>query len=88
MEQHYSTEFGQFLRHQYKVERVSGDSQLKISFPEVVRKNDIIICTAQILENSFANAKKADEDGIRLSGLASFRSTPIQFPSPQVIPTN
>ncbi|XP_076119648.1 interferon-induced helicase C domain-containing protein 1 isoform X1 [Alosa pseudoharengus] len=69
VEQHYSTEFGRFLRHQYKVERVSGDSQLKISFPEVVRKNDIIICTAQILENSFANAKKKDEDGISLSDI-------------------
>lgn len=69
VEQHYSTEFGPFLRHQYKVERVSGDSQLKISFPEVVSKNDIIICTAQILENSFANVKKADEDGISLSDI-------------------
>ncbi|XP_062389982.1 interferon-induced helicase C domain-containing protein 1 [Sardina pilchardus] len=69
VEQHYSTEFGRFLRQRYKVERVSGDSQLKISFPEVVRKNDIIICTAQILENSFANAKKKDEDGISLSDI-------------------
>ncbi|KAL2081449.1 hypothetical protein ACEWY4_023302 [Coilia grayii] len=69
VEQHYSTEFGRFLRHQYKVERVSGDSQLKISFPQVVRKNDIIICTAQILENSFTNAKKGGEDGIALSDI-------------------
>lgn len=67
MEQHYKAEFGRFLKHEYSVERVSGDSQLKISFPQVVEKNDIIICTAQILENSLAKAKLGDEDGITLS---------------------
>ncbi|XP_058248986.1 interferon-induced helicase C domain-containing protein 1 [Hemibagrus wyckioides] len=67
VEQHYKAEFGKFLRDQYSVERVSGDSQLKISFPQVVEKNDIIICTAQILENSLAKAKQGDEDGITLS---------------------
>ncbi|KAL7881892.1 hypothetical protein AOLI_G00087410 [Acnodon oligacanthus] len=67
VEQHYKAEFGKFLKHQYSVERVSGDSQLKISFPQVVEKNDIIICTAQILENSLAKAKQGDEDGIKLS---------------------
>uniref|UniRef100_A0AAR2JN15 RNA helicase n=1 Tax=Pygocentrus nattereri TaxID=42514 RepID=A0AAR2JN15_PYGNA len=67
VEQHYKAEFGKFLKNQYSVERVSGDSQLKISFPQVVEKNDIIICTAQILENSLAKAKQGDEDGIKLS---------------------
>ncbi|XP_053352532.1 interferon-induced helicase C domain-containing protein 1 [Clarias gariepinus] len=67
VEQHYKAEFGKFLKHLYSVERVSGDSQLKISFPQVVEKNDIIICTAQILENSLAKAKQGDEDGITLS---------------------
>ncbi|XP_072541827.1 interferon-induced helicase C domain-containing protein 1 [Salminus brasiliensis] len=67
VEQHYRAEFGRFLRHQYSVERVSGDSQLKIAFPKVVEKNHIIICTAQILENSLAKAKHGDEDGIELS---------------------
>uniref|UniRef100_A0A8B9RDK6 RNA helicase n=1 Tax=Astyanax mexicanus TaxID=7994 RepID=A0A8B9RDK6_ASTMX len=67
VEQHYRAEFGRFLKHQYSVERVSGDSQLKISFPKVVENNDIIICTAQILENSLAKAKKGDEDGVKLS---------------------
>uniref|UniRef100_A0AAY4BGK5 RNA helicase n=1 Tax=Denticeps clupeoides TaxID=299321 RepID=A0AAY4BGK5_9TELE len=69
VDQHYSTEFGRFLKHRYKVERVSGNSQLKISFPEVIRKNDIIICTAQILENSFSSARGGHEDGIRLSDI-------------------
>ncbi|XP_066542389.1 interferon-induced helicase C domain-containing protein 1 isoform X2 [Hoplias malabaricus] len=67
VEQHYKAEFGKFLKNRYSVERVSGDSLLKISFPQVVEKNDIIICTAQILENSLAKAKQGDEDGIKLS---------------------
>lgn len=67
VEQHYKAEFGRFLKHQYSVERVSGASQLKISFPQIIEKNDIIICTAQILENSLAKAKNGDEDGIELS---------------------
>ncbi|KAJ8255348.1 hypothetical protein GJAV_G00203850 [Gymnothorax javanicus] len=67
VEQHYSKEFGKFLKPYYNVERVSGNSQLKISFAEVVKKNDIIICTAQILENSFQNAKSEDDEGVRLS---------------------
>uniref|UniRef100_A0A8C1P267 RNA helicase n=1 Tax=Cyprinus carpio TaxID=7962 RepID=A0A8C1P267_CYPCA len=67
VEQHYKAEFGRFLKHQYSVERVSGASQLKISFPQIIEQNDIIICTAQILENSLAKAKNGDEDGIKLS---------------------
>ncbi|KAK7169534.1 hypothetical protein R3I93_005494 [Phoxinus phoxinus] len=67
VEQHYKAEFGWFLKHQYSVERVSGASQLKISFPQIIEENDIIICTAQILENSLAKAKNSDEDRIKLS---------------------
>ncbi|XP_062861994.1 interferon-induced helicase C domain-containing protein 1 [Trichomycterus rosablanca] len=67
VEQHYKAEFGRFLKHPYRVERVSGDSQLKISFPKVMNENDIIICTAQILENSLAKAMQGDEEGIKLS---------------------
>lgn len=67
VEQHYKAEFGRFLKHQYSVERVSGASQLKISFPQIIEQNDIIVCTAQILENSLAKAKNGDEDGIKLS---------------------
>ncbi|XP_033900309.3 interferon-induced helicase C domain-containing protein 1 isoform X3 [Acipenser ruthenus] len=67
VEQHYRTEFGKFLKHLYKVEKVSGDSQLKISFSDVVKKTDILICTAQILENSLSKANKEDEEGVLLS---------------------
>ncbi|NXY15901.1 IFIH1 protein, partial [Atrichornis clamosus] len=62
VEQHLQTEFNPFLKRWYQVIGLSGDSQLKISFPEVVRRNDVIISTAQILENSLLNAAKEDEE--------------------------
>ncbi|NXM70107.1 IFIH1 protein, partial [Serilophus lunatus] len=64
VEQHLQTQFNPFLKRWYQVIGLSGDSQLKISFPEVVRKNDVIISTAQILENSLLNADKEDEEGV------------------------
>lgn len=72
VEQHYKAEFGKFLKHKYCVKPVSGASQLKISFPQIVEQNDIIICTAQILENSLAKGKNGDEDGIKLSRTLHF----------------
>lgn len=69
VEQHYSAEFLPFLKQPYKVERVSGDSQLKISFTEIVKKNDIIICTAQILENYLERDNKGEDEGVKLSDL-------------------
>uniref|UniRef100_A0A8C4HMT6 RNA helicase n=1 Tax=Dicentrarchus labrax TaxID=13489 RepID=A0A8C4HMT6_DICLA len=69
VEQHYLAEFLPFLKHAYVVERVSGDSQLKISFTEIVKKNDVIICTAQILENYLERSNKGDDEGVNLSDL-------------------
>ncbi|NXJ59884.1 IFIH1 protein, partial [Rostratula benghalensis] len=66
VEQHLRKEFGPFLKRWYRVIGLSGDSQLKISFPEVVRKNDVIISTAQILENSLLNADEDDEEDFSL----------------------
>ncbi|NXJ81973.1 IFIH1 protein, partial [Trogon melanurus] len=66
VEQHLRKEFSPFLKRWYQVIGLSGDSQLKISFPEVVRRNDVIICTAQILENSLLNAAKEDEEDFSL----------------------
>ncbi|XP_075036849.1 interferon-induced helicase C domain-containing protein 1 isoform X2 [Mixophyes fleayi] len=63
VEQHFSKEFHPFLKDRYRVKKISGDSQLKISFPKTVEENDIMICTAQILENSLD--KK--EEGVKLS---------------------
>uniref|UniRef100_A0A4W3HNL8 RNA helicase n=1 Tax=Callorhinchus milii TaxID=7868 RepID=A0A4W3HNL8_CALMI len=54
VDQHFRKEFNAFLKDKYSVSKISGDTQLKISFPHVVRQNDIIICTAQILENQLA----------------------------------
>ncbi|XP_034042377.1 interferon-induced helicase C domain-containing protein 1-like [Thalassophryne amazonica] len=70
VDQHYRTEFGKFLKHKYKVERVSGDSQLKISFTEVVKKNDVIICTAKILENYLERSNKGEDEGVDLKDLS------------------
>lgn len=67
VEQLYRKEFNPFLKKFYVIERVSGDSQLKISFPNVVKSCDIIISTAQILENSLLNAEKGEDDGVLLS---------------------
>lgn len=69
MEQHYSAEFLPFLKPKYKVERVSGDSQLKISFVDTLRKNDVIICTAQILENYLERSRTGEDEGVNLSGM-------------------
>ncbi|NXM33802.1 IFIH1 protein, partial [Oxyruncus cristatus] len=66
VEQHLESEFHPFLKRWYRVIGLSGDSQLKISFPEVVRRNDVIISTAQILENSLINADKEDEEHFSL----------------------
>nr|XP_056717258.1 interferon-induced helicase C domain-containing protein 1 [Euleptes europaea] len=67
VEQHFWKEFHPYLKHQYKVTKLSGESQLKISFPEVVRDHDVIICTAQILENALLNSEKDAEEGVHLA---------------------
>ncbi|XP_077435578.1 interferon-induced helicase C domain-containing protein 1 [Vanacampus margaritifer] len=70
VEQHYATEFHPFLKHAYRVERVSGKSELKITFAEIVKKNDVIICTAQILENYLERSSVAGEDeGVHLKDI-------------------
>ncbi|XP_033965510.1 interferon-induced helicase C domain-containing protein 1 [Pseudochaenichthys georgianus] len=69
VEQHFNAEFQPFLKHTYKVERVSGDSQLKISFTEIVKNNDVIVCTAQILENYLERANTGEDEGVDLSDL-------------------
>lgn len=55
------------------MERVSGDSQLKISFTDTVRKNDVIICTAQILENYLERSRTGEDEGVNLSGMTFHR---------------
>ncbi|XP_004464459.1 interferon-induced helicase C domain-containing protein 1 isoform X2 [Dasypus novemcinctus] len=67
VEQLFRKEFEPFLKKWYCVTGLSGDTQLKISFPEVVKSHDVIISTAQILENSLLNSEKGEDDGVQLS---------------------
>ncbi|XP_062972546.1 interferon-induced helicase C domain-containing protein 1 isoform X2 [Elgaria multicarinata webbii] len=67
VEQHFRKEFHPYLKHSYRVIGLSGSSQLKISFPEVVGGHEVIICTAKILENALQNAEKDKEEGVTLS---------------------
>ncbi|XP_005897350.3 interferon-induced helicase C domain-containing protein 1 [Bos mutus] len=67
VEQLFRKEFKPFLKKWYHVTRLSGDTQLKITFPEVVKSHDVIISTAQILENSLLNSEEGEDDGIELS---------------------
>lgn len=68
VEQLFRKEFQPFLKKWYNVMGLSGDTQLKISFPKVVKSHDVIISTAQILENSLLNSEKGEDDGVQLSG--------------------
>ncbi|XP_067824975.1 probable ATP-dependent RNA helicase DHX58 [Heptranchias perlo] len=56
--QHYENEFNQFLKTFYKVVPISGDSELKEHFANVVRRNHVIICTAQILQNALNSTEE------------------------------
>ncbi|KAJ3592702.1 hypothetical protein NHX12_007829 [Muraenolepis orangiensis] len=67
VEQHYSQEFGPFLKRHYSVCRVSGNLPLKVSFTETVRRNQVIICTAQILENHLEKTDNEDDERVELS---------------------
>lgn len=68
VEQLFRKEFEPFLKKWYHTIGLSGDTQLKISFPEVVKTYDVIISTAQILENSLLNSEIGEDDGVQLSG--------------------
>ncbi|XP_034510540.1 interferon-induced helicase C domain-containing protein 1 isoform X3 [Ailuropoda melanoleuca] len=67
VEQLFRKEFEPFLKKWYHTIGLSGDTQLKISFPEVVKTYDVIISTAQILENSLLNSEKGEDDGVQFS---------------------
>lgn len=67
VEQLFREEFLPFLKKWYCVIGLSGETQLKISFPKVVETHDVIISTAQILENSLLNSEKGEDAGVELS---------------------
>ncbi|XP_056143631.1 probable ATP-dependent RNA helicase DHX58 isoform X2 [Lampris incognitus] len=65
VDQHYSKEFMPHLGRQYRVVAVSGECDEKDFFGNVVRDSDMIICTAQILENALINTE--DSKHVKLS---------------------
>ncbi|XP_006867053.1 PREDICTED: interferon-induced helicase C domain-containing protein 1 [Chrysochloris asiatica] len=67
VEQLFRKEFKPFLKKWYPVIGLSGDTKLKITFPEVVKSYDVIISTAQILENSILDSEKGEDAGVKLS---------------------
>ncbi|ETE70526.1 Interferon-induced helicase C domain-containing protein 1, partial [Ophiophagus hannah] len=69
VEQHLENEFGPYMKHSYRTIGLSGASQLKFSFPELIRDYDVIICTAKILENALEKVYEDDEDRVQLSGM-------------------
>lgn len=66
VDQHFSKEFKPHLGHDYNVESVSGDSNEKDFFGRVVKDCDLVICTAQILENALINTE--DDKHVELTG--------------------
>ncbi|XP_077315670.1 ATP-dependent RNA helicase DHX58 isoform X2 [Lithobates pipiens] len=55
VQQHYSKEFHPHLKDKYKIIPISGDTDEKGFFARVVKENDVVICTAEILYNSLQN---------------------------------
>ncbi|XP_076121081.1 ATP-dependent RNA helicase DHX58 [Alosa pseudoharengus] len=57
VDQHYNNEFRTPL-NKYKVVAISGDSEEKNFFGCVVRDSDMVICTAQILQNGLSHTEE------------------------------
>ncbi|XP_075941655.1 ATP-dependent RNA helicase DHX58-like isoform X2 [Anarhichas minor] len=59
VDQHYTKEFKPYLGRDYTLMAVSGESEEKDFFGPVVKKSDVVICTAQILYNALINMEEA-----------------------------
>ncbi|XP_077196048.1 ATP-dependent RNA helicase DHX58 isoform X2 [Paroedura picta] len=57
VDQHLKNEFS-FLKNRFEITAVSGDSSQKSFFSCTVRSNDLIICTAQILQNALQSQEE------------------------------
>ncbi|XP_053114427.1 ATP-dependent RNA helicase DHX58 [Hemicordylus capensis] len=55
--QHLKNEFS-VLQNCFKIAAISGDNNEKFFFSEVVKRNDLIICTAQILHNALSSQEE------------------------------
>ncbi|OCT59844.1 probable ATP-dependent RNA helicase DHX58 [Xenopus laevis] len=58
VDQHYSNEFHPHLKDKHKVVAISGDTEHKCFFAQLVQNNDVIICTAQILHNALSSTSE------------------------------
>ncbi|NXR10769.1 DHX58 helicase, partial [Semnornis frantzii] len=57
VDQHAEKEFRE-LQKDFRVAAVSGQSTQKTFFADVVKQSDVVICTAQILQNALASDKE------------------------------
>uniref|UniRef100_A0A9J7YU72 RNA helicase n=1 Tax=Cyprinus carpio carpio TaxID=630221 RepID=A0A9J7YU72_CYPCA len=58
VDQHFAKEFRPYLGSTYKIAAISGDSNEKDLFGCLVKASDLVICTAQILENALINMEE------------------------------
>uniref|UniRef100_A0A8C7N6R7 RNA helicase n=1 Tax=Oncorhynchus kisutch TaxID=8019 RepID=A0A8C7N6R7_ONCKI len=58
VEQHYNKEFKPYLGWDYSLVPISGDCDQKDFFGCEVKNSDLVICTAQILENALTNQEE------------------------------
>uniref|UniRef100_A0A672RCF9 Probable ATP-dependent RNA helicase DHX58 n=1 Tax=Sinocyclocheilus grahami TaxID=75366 RepID=A0A672RCF9_SINGR len=58
VDQHFAKEFKPYLGSTYKITAISGDSNEKDLFGCLVKASDLVICTAQILENALINMEE------------------------------
>ncbi|XP_069565189.1 ATP-dependent RNA helicase DHX58 [Brachyistius frenatus] len=59
VDQHFTKEFDPHLGQDHNVAAVSGESEEKDFFALVMKKSDVVICTAQILYNALINTEEA-----------------------------
>lgn len=57
VDQHTEKEF-HVLQDTFEVASISGDTSHKTFFADLVKKSDVVICTAQILQNALVSAEE------------------------------
>lgn len=66
VDQHHSKEFQPHLSPDYRVAAISGGSDERDFFAQVLKDSDVVICTAQILYNAMISTEEAKY--VELSG--------------------
>lgn len=76
VDQHLKNEFS-VLQNCFNITAISGDSNQKLFFSEVLKMSDLIICTAQILQNALISQEEemhVDLTGEHLVGKRCYKS--------------